>query len=312
MATISRSTTRRRRRSRYNVFPRWVTRKRAVLSAVLIFSVLIVGAGGVWGAAVARPGQDVPHQPLQRRGRDPGRGRWLRRRQAASAFRAHQHRALWIRRRPARWRLPERLDHGGVDPAAGQPSSPGGRDLDPARLVREHPAPQGRLDGATHQLRIRGRDARRGAGPRKRRRCGRGGCGSVARAPPGHRHHVLRRGRLHRVQTGGRCRRWRQHRRPGRLHGQPVSGRRMRPRQLQIRDRSIQRRHAAHERREGADLRAFTARQQRPGIRLRAQPQAAADHRRAEGGDREHRRYRQASGRDQRAGRQRAHQPVDR
>ncbi len=52
MATISRSTTRRRRRSRYNVFPRWVTRKRAVLSAVLIFSVLIVGAG-VYGVRLS-------------------------------------------------------------------------------------------------------------------------------------------------------------------------------------------------------------------------------------------------------------------
>ncbi len=52
MATISRSSARRRRRSRYNVFPRWVTRKRAVLSVVLMFSVLIVGAG-VYGVRLS-------------------------------------------------------------------------------------------------------------------------------------------------------------------------------------------------------------------------------------------------------------------
>jgi LCP family protein required for cell wall assembly len=44
MATISRSASRRRRRSRYNLFPRWVTRKRVVLSAALVFSLVFASA----------------------------------------------------------------------------------------------------------------------------------------------------------------------------------------------------------------------------------------------------------------------------
>jgi polyisoprenyl-teichoic acid--peptidoglycan teichoic acid transferase len=44
MATISRSASRRRRRSRYNVFPRWVTRKRVILSVTLVFSLVFASA----------------------------------------------------------------------------------------------------------------------------------------------------------------------------------------------------------------------------------------------------------------------------
>ena len=44
MATISRSASRRRRRSRYNVFPRWVTRKRVILSVTLVFSLVLASA----------------------------------------------------------------------------------------------------------------------------------------------------------------------------------------------------------------------------------------------------------------------------
>jgi LCP family protein required for cell wall assembly len=44
MATISRSASRRRRRSRYNVFPRWITRKRVILSLTLVFSLLFASA----------------------------------------------------------------------------------------------------------------------------------------------------------------------------------------------------------------------------------------------------------------------------
>ena len=52
MASISRSSVRRRRRSRYNVFPRWVTRKRVVVSIVAVFSVLFVAAG-VYGVRLS-------------------------------------------------------------------------------------------------------------------------------------------------------------------------------------------------------------------------------------------------------------------
>jgi LCP family protein required for cell wall assembly len=52
MATISTPTVRRRRRSRYNVVPRWITRKRAVLSVVLMCSLLLV-AGGVYVARLS-------------------------------------------------------------------------------------------------------------------------------------------------------------------------------------------------------------------------------------------------------------------
>lgn len=44
MAAISRSAPRRRRRSRYNVFPRWVTRKRVILSITLVFSLAFASA----------------------------------------------------------------------------------------------------------------------------------------------------------------------------------------------------------------------------------------------------------------------------
>ena len=52
MATISRSSVRRRRRSRYNVVPGWITRKRAVVSVVVMFSLLLV-AGGVYGVRLS-------------------------------------------------------------------------------------------------------------------------------------------------------------------------------------------------------------------------------------------------------------------
>ena len=52
MATISRSSLRRRRRSRYNVVPSWITRKRAVMSVVVMFSLLLV-AGGVYGVRLS-------------------------------------------------------------------------------------------------------------------------------------------------------------------------------------------------------------------------------------------------------------------
>jgi anionic cell wall polymer biosynthesis LytR-Cps2A-Psr (LCP) family protein len=52
MATISRSTVRRRRRSRYNVVPGWLTRRRAVVSVIVMFSLLLV-AGGVYGVRLS-------------------------------------------------------------------------------------------------------------------------------------------------------------------------------------------------------------------------------------------------------------------
>jgi LCP family protein required for cell wall assembly len=52
MATISRSSDRRRRRSRYNLVPLWITRKRAVVSVVVMFSLLLV-AGGVYGVRLS-------------------------------------------------------------------------------------------------------------------------------------------------------------------------------------------------------------------------------------------------------------------
>jgi polyisoprenyl-teichoic acid--peptidoglycan teichoic acid transferase len=52
MATISRSSLRRRRRSRYNVVPNWITRKRAVMSVIVVFSLLLV-AGGVYGVRLS-------------------------------------------------------------------------------------------------------------------------------------------------------------------------------------------------------------------------------------------------------------------
>jgi LCP family protein required for cell wall assembly len=52
MATISRSSVRRRRRSRYNVVPGWITRKRAVVSVIVMFSLLLV-AGGVYGVRLS-------------------------------------------------------------------------------------------------------------------------------------------------------------------------------------------------------------------------------------------------------------------
>ena len=52
MATISRSSVRRRRRSRYNAVPGWITRKRAVVSVILMFSLLLV-AGGVYGVRLS-------------------------------------------------------------------------------------------------------------------------------------------------------------------------------------------------------------------------------------------------------------------
>ncbi len=52
MATISRSSVRRRRRSRYDVVPRWITRKRAVVSVVVMFSLLLV-AGGIYGVRLS-------------------------------------------------------------------------------------------------------------------------------------------------------------------------------------------------------------------------------------------------------------------
>ncbi len=52
MAAISRASVRRRRRSRYNVIPAWITRKRAVLSVVVMFSLLVV-AGGIYGVRLS-------------------------------------------------------------------------------------------------------------------------------------------------------------------------------------------------------------------------------------------------------------------
>src|ERR1035437_2589474 len=52
MATITRSSIRRRRRSRYNVLPGWITRKRGVVSVIVMFSLLLV-AGGVYGVRLS-------------------------------------------------------------------------------------------------------------------------------------------------------------------------------------------------------------------------------------------------------------------
>ena len=52
MATISTSSIRRRRRSRYNVVPSWITRKRAVVSVIVMFSLLLV-AGGIYGVRLS-------------------------------------------------------------------------------------------------------------------------------------------------------------------------------------------------------------------------------------------------------------------
>ena len=52
MATISTPSVRRRRRSRYSVVPSWVTRKRAVVSVIVMFSLLLV-AGGIYGVRLS-------------------------------------------------------------------------------------------------------------------------------------------------------------------------------------------------------------------------------------------------------------------
>lgn len=52
MATISGPSDRRRRRSRYNVVPSWITRKRAVVSVIVMFSLLLV-AGGIYGVRLS-------------------------------------------------------------------------------------------------------------------------------------------------------------------------------------------------------------------------------------------------------------------
>jgi LCP family protein required for cell wall assembly len=52
MATISRSTSRRRRRSRYNLFPRWLTRKRVLISFAVMFSLVFVSAA-VYGVRLS-------------------------------------------------------------------------------------------------------------------------------------------------------------------------------------------------------------------------------------------------------------------
>ncbi len=52
MATISSSASRRRRRSRYNVLPGWLTRKRVVVSLVVMFSLVLVTAG-VYGVRLS-------------------------------------------------------------------------------------------------------------------------------------------------------------------------------------------------------------------------------------------------------------------
>ncbi|MHB8488431.1 MAG: LCP family protein [Candidatus Dormibacteria bacterium] len=52
MATISGPSDRRRRRSRYNVVPSWITRKRAVVSVIVMFSILLV-AGGIYGVRLS-------------------------------------------------------------------------------------------------------------------------------------------------------------------------------------------------------------------------------------------------------------------
>ena len=52
MATVSRSASRRRRRSRYNLFPRWITRKRVVVSVAVMFSLVFVSAA-VYGVRLS-------------------------------------------------------------------------------------------------------------------------------------------------------------------------------------------------------------------------------------------------------------------
>jgi LCP family protein required for cell wall assembly len=52
MATISSRSDRRRRRSRYSIVPGWITRKRAVVSVIVMFSLLLV-AGGIYGVRLS-------------------------------------------------------------------------------------------------------------------------------------------------------------------------------------------------------------------------------------------------------------------
>ena len=52
MATISRSASRRRRRSRYNALPGWLTRKHALVSLAVVFSLVLVTAG-VYGVRLS-------------------------------------------------------------------------------------------------------------------------------------------------------------------------------------------------------------------------------------------------------------------
>jgi LCP family protein required for cell wall assembly len=52
MATISTSVSRRRRRSRYNIVPHWITRKRVLISFALMFSVIFVSAA-VYGVRLS-------------------------------------------------------------------------------------------------------------------------------------------------------------------------------------------------------------------------------------------------------------------
>jgi LCP family protein required for cell wall assembly len=52
MATLSSAASRRRRRSRYNLFPRWFTRKRVMVSVALMFSLVFVSAA-VYGVRLS-------------------------------------------------------------------------------------------------------------------------------------------------------------------------------------------------------------------------------------------------------------------
>ena len=52
MAAISSRSVRRRRRSRYSIVPGWITRKRAVVAVIVMFSLLLV-AGGIYGVRLS-------------------------------------------------------------------------------------------------------------------------------------------------------------------------------------------------------------------------------------------------------------------
>ena len=297
----------------YNVLPGWITRKRAILSRR--WSVL-VGPGQrrrLRRPPLPRARQDLSHQPDQR-------GRWARSvvatdRRSSTSGRARsastssstgtvatQHSGAYL----------TDFDHGRLDSTCCRSSASDCGDLDSSRLVRAHPAqerPVDRSSGSTSHT-------QRGCSARARSHASAVDAGAAVADPL--MEHLLGIGINYfvgvdfnafeqavnavgginiNVPAGftdyqypagecdlGNCGYETVHFNAGMQHMNGATS---------------------------ADLLPVPARQQRTGIGLRTQPPPAADHRRAQSTDREHRWHRQAAGCHQCARKQRAHQPDD-